>query len=128
MSSLPLLAPDVGAIVQYGLNGFQTAPATYRVSGWMRVAPEPKFDPDDFIGQILFDTCREFDTKNGNGRKRLQFCLREEATHLSLSGIAGAIAPIEACTVIGRVDWPEAHITESRASAIRRGEAHEMLF
>lgn len=126
MSTTSLLVPDVGTLVEYGMNGFRTGPATYRVSGWMRVAPTPKFDPDDFLGEILFESCREFET--GSGQARLQSCLREEATHLSLSGIAGAIAPIEQCKIIGRVNWPEEQIAEARESAIRRGKSHRMLF
>lgn len=119
--------PDVGALVEYGLNSFGTAPARYRVSGWVRVAPEPEIDPDDVISQILHETCREFDTMDGRGKKRLQFCLREEATHLSLSGIAGAIAPVELCVVVGKVAWAPALLEEARQSAIRRGTQHRMI-
>lgn len=125
---LMVLAPDVGTIVEYGLNSFKTAPARYRVSSWMRPAPEPKLDPNDFLGEILFESCREFDTKDGKGNRRMQFCLREEATHLSLSGICGAIAPIELCRVVGKVEWTAELLDDLRHTANRLGAAHEMLF
>ena len=123
-----ILAPDVGALVEYGTNSFGTEPGRYRVSGWMRVAPPPKLHPDDFIGSILFEACQELRDARDGQRKRMQFCLREEATHLSLSGICGAIAPIEMCKVTGMVDWKLEHLEEARDSARRNGAAHRMIF
>jgi hypothetical protein len=130
MSAEPvrIVAPDVGALVEYGVNGMGTGPGKWRVKGWMRVAPEPKLDPDDSFGQILFESCREFDTKNGNGKQKMQWCLREEATHVTLTGLCGCIAPIEKCKVVGRVDWTEQRIDEDRARANQLGNTHEMLF
>lgn len=128
LEGVTMLAPDVGTIVEYGQNSFRTEPARYRVSSWMRAAPAPNLDPDDFIGQILFESCREFDTKSDQGRRRMQFCLREEATHVSLTGICGAIAPIDQCKVVGMVEWTEALLAEERDHANRLGATHEMLF
>lgn len=122
------LAPDVGALVEYGRNGFNTGPGQYRVTAWMRVAPEPKFEPDDFIGKILFEGCQELRDARDGKKKRMQFCLREEATHLSLVGIGGTIAPVELCTVTGMVDWRPKHLEEARESARRLGSSHRMLF
>lgn len=122
------LAPDVGTLVEYGMNSFGTEPARYRVSGWIRVAPEPTLDPDDFIGQILFEACQEIRDKRDGQKKRMQFCLREEATHLSLSGICGAIAPVELCKVTGKVGWPAEHLADAQAHALRLGTAHQMIF
>lgn len=98
-----MLAPDVGALVDYGLNSFGTGPGQYRVTGWIRAAPKPTFEPGDVFGEILFEGCQEIDTGDGRGAKRMQSCLREEATHVSLTGIGGAIAPIDKCKVVGRV-------------------------
>lgn len=120
--------PDVGSLVEYGMNSFNTGPEKYRVTAWMRVAPTPVFHPDDFIGQILFEACQEIRDARDGGKKRMQFCLQEEATHLSLAGIAGAIAPIELCKVTGMVDWPADQIEKGRKKARRLGEAHEMIF
>jgi hypothetical protein len=130
MSAEPIrmVAPDVGAIVEYGVSSMGNGPKTWRVCSWLRAAPEPTLAPDDFIGQILFETCREFDTKNGSVKKRMQWCLREEATHVSLTGTCGCIAPVEKCKVVGRVDWPEQQIDDDRSYAVRLGTMHEMLF
>lgn len=120
--------PDVGSLVEYGMNSFNTGPAQYRVTAWMRAAPTPVLHPDDFIGQILFEACQEIPDARDGGKKRMQFCLQEEATHLSLVGIAGAIAPIELCKVTGMVDWPNDQIEKGREKARRLGKAHEMIF
>lgn len=123
-----ILAPDVGSLVEYGTNSFGTEPGRYRVSGWLRAAPPPNLHPDDFIGSILYEACQELRDARDGQRKRMQFCLREEATHLSLSGICGAIAPIEMCKVTGMVDWKPEHLEEERESARRMGAAHRMIF
>lgn len=122
-----ILAPDVGALVEYGTNSFGTEPGRYRVSGWLRAAPPPTLDPDDFIGKILFESCPELRDASDGQRKRMQFCLREEATHLSLSGICGAIAPIEMCKVTGMVDWKPELLEQERELARRMGAAHQMI-
>lgn len=122
------VVPDVGSLVEYGMNSFKTGPAHYRVTAWMRVAPPPDLRADDFIGRILFEACQEIRDVRDGGKKRMQFCLREEATHLSLAGISGAIAPIEMCKVTGMVDWPEDQIEEDREQAKLLGSAHEMIF
>lgn len=116
------IAPDVGALVEYGLDGFNRGPGLYRVDGWMRVAAAPKLDPNDWLGKILFEGCQKI------RGKRMQWCTRAEATHLSLSGVGGAIARVEDCKVTGMVDWPEEHLAEARESARRLGESHTMLF
>lgn len=122
------IAPDVGSLVEYGMNSFNTGPAAYRVTAWMRAAPPPAFHPDDFIGQILFEGCQEIRDPCDGSKKRMQYCLQEEATHLALTGIAGAIAPIEMCKVTGMVNWPADQIEMSREKARRLGATHEMLF
>lgn len=117
-----ILAPEVGALVNYGTDSFGKEPGRYRVTGYMcRVESKPHFG-DDFLGEILFDSCRDF-----QGSK-MRYCLREQATHVTLTGIAGAIAPIEECTVTGMVPWPGELLEEAREKARRKGERGEMLF
>lgn len=122
-ANVKLMAPDVGAIVEYGLDGLRRQPARYRVEGWLRTAPRPTFDPNDWIGKILFEGCREF--VDG---KRLQWCHRDKAEFLSLSGVSGAIAPIAECKVVGIVSWSTKDIDEARASAVRMADRGLMLF
>ena len=112
-----MIAPDVGAIVHYGKNGMGNAPGTYRVNSWLRrVLVAPEATDDDPFADILFESCRTFDGY------RLQFCQRAEATHVSMSGVCGAIAPIEQCEVVGMVEWPQKWIDEAREKAVRMGE------
>jgi hypothetical protein len=127
-SATVLLAPDVGTLVEYGKDSFGKEPGHYRVDAWLRAAPTPEFEPHDFIGKILFESCQELDDERDGQKKRMQFCLRDEATHLSLSGICGAIAPIEMCKVTGVVDWPPKHLAEARESARLLGGTHRMIF
>ena len=118
-------APDIGTIVEYGLDSFGEKPATWRVKSWMREAPTPQFKDETFadvIDEILFEGCQKIKGK------RWQWCLQKEATHVSLTGTCGAIAPINECKVIGFVDWDEETVESERKHALWLGESHEMLF
>ncbi len=111
--------PDVGAIVEYGLDGFGKNPATYRVSGWLKSAPPPappsdQDGPYGFLRQMLYQTQQ----KVGPDSKRLKFCTREEAEYLNLVGVAGAIARVGEVKVVGRVSWDEETIDQERQQAI----------
>lgn len=122
------LAPDVGTLVEYGLDGFKREPARYRVDGWMRAAPTPQFPPHAFLEKILFEASQELTDAADGKKKRMQFCLREEATHLALAGVCGAIAPVVQCKVVGTVEWPENQLNDARQHAAQLGATHEMLF
>lgn len=117
--------PPVGSLVLYGLDGFGTQQASWRVSSWLcpfrRPEPSGQFMHDRFA-DILWESCQKIDGQ------RMQWCLPNEATHVSLTGICGAIAPIGECKVTGMVNWPEKHITEEHESAMRRGAAHQAIF
>lgn len=130
-SQLKTLAPDVGALVEYGLDGYRARPATYRVSGWMKERPvEPT--SDELIDQGVTDIGRIlrailYETQQEVQGKKMIWCTREEATHLSLTGVCGAIAPIEACKVVGRVDWSEKQIDEERKYALKLAADRTMV-
>ena len=68
--------PDVGAIVEYGSNGFG-CPLKWKVTGWLRSI----------------------------GGQELQFCHPREATHLSLSGECMTFASVAEVKIVGRVEW-----------------------
>lgn len=119
-----IMAPDVGAIVHYGKDGMGNGPGVYRVNSWLRrVLVDPPFtdELDDVFAEMLFQSCRLFDGY------RLQFCHRDEATHVSMSGVCGAIAPIEKCVVVGTVEWSKAMIDEARAKAVKMGDKREYV-
>ncbi len=54
-----------------------------------------------------------------NHRYRLVYCRPEEATHLSLCGVCGAIVAIEEVERIGVVEWDEKTIEDAKESALR---------
>jgi hypothetical protein len=112
----PTFVPDVGTIVEYGLDSFGKKPATYRVDSWLKEAPVPP--PSDEFSSMMSHILYSSAQKHGADQKRLMWCTREEAEYLSLSGIAGAIARVDAVKVIGRVSWSEEMIDEQRRQAL----------
>lgn len=121
------LAPDVGTLVEYGLDSFGKSPQRWRVTSWMREARTPEKNLHQAFAEILFDASQEIDNGNG-GKSRFEWCLRNEASHLSLAGISGAIAPIEHCKVIGIVAWSNECMEDARNFANRLGAEHKILF
>jgi hypothetical protein len=51
-------------------------------------------------------------------RYRLNYCRPEEATHVELVGVCGAIAAIGECRRIAIVDWDAASIARERKEAV----------
>lgn len=126
-----ITTPDIGAIVEFGFDMSGEKPRTHRVSAWLREATKPFVVQDEAPAEKLLDLAtrkdhREFDTGDGF-KRRVEWCLREEATHLMLSGVGGTIAPIEKCKVIGMVDWTEEQLASARASATSLGKSHMLV-
>lgn len=124
---------SIGAIVEYGMDSFGMNPATYRVTGWLLEMPEPadldcgtpgNRTPEQFMNSIIMELRRE--NPPAPGRKRYRWCLEDEASHLALSGIAGAVGPVDQCKFVRMVDWPENQIAEDRQYAIELGEKGEV--
>ena len=108
--------PNIGDLVEYGPSAWDLTGrghTTYRVSGWMREAP-------------LNVPGREGGTTIKG--KKMQWCVRQEATHLSLAGIAGAVAPVGECKVVGQVDWPADILDQEEKRADRNGAMHTLVF
>lgn len=119
------VTPNVCDIVEYGLDGFGEAPATYRVDAWLKPYVKPfrvtgydmmmsgamRSDLDkDQLAEVVLQPMFERLAANTSRRTRLIWCRQEDATHVSLSGICGAIAPISKCKIVGRVNWDEAAV------------------
>lgn len=118
------LVPDVCDIVEFGLDSYGKAPATYRVDGWLKPYVEPyrvtgydmlltgamrseldnKQRSEVLLQPVLQAIAAEKEAMQPR-RSRLVWCGRGDATHLALSGIGGAVAPVAECKVIGRVNW-----------------------
>lgn len=111
------LRPVPGARFEYeGRN--------YRLNSFLcEVSQEPA--GQDLLSQLLAEIEAEEEAELAPGvrRVRLRWCLPEEATYVSGSGVAGCIAPIDEITVVGMVPWPAAELAELEASALRKGQA-----
>jgi len=124
------MAPDVGALVEYGQNGLRTGPGEYRVTGWLCTAEKPVYDSSDLVDQMMEEILAEEEAErhpHDPRRRNLRFCLRAEATHVALYGICGAIAPIEEVKVTGTVEWSQEDIAAARERAIQHGRAKALL-
>jgi len=110
MSSL--LAPDTGTLIEY--EGHK-----YRVDAWMkeRDIPEPIDIFKSELSAVFQDIIDQSNHVNDNG-KNWVWCVREEATHLSCSGVSGCIVPVKDAKVVGRVSWSEEAIDDHRKDAL----------
>lgn len=121
------IAPDVGAIFEYGRNGMNTGPGSYRVTGWLRqrVQRADALDmalsgalPDEYGGRaalVVAGFAREI---SGDKLPSMENCLRQCATHVAGYGVAGCIAPVGEIIVTGKVDWPGSVIAQARDRAV----------
>lgn len=58
---------------------------------------------------------------DGMKRIKLRYCLPEEATHVSGSGVAGCVVAIDEIQFDGMVQWSEQQLAEHHQEALRRG-------
>ncbi len=108
--------PDIGALVDFGRNSHDTGPGQYRVTGWLRPFVKKPLPEGDVLAALAARLIESLD-EDEPPRERLEWCLRDEATHVSLYGICGAIAHIDDCDVTGMVGWSEATLAGERRSA-----------
>ena len=123
--------PEIGDLVDHGLDSSGQAPGKFRVTGWLcKAEPVASGDAlvDEVLAEVLAEEAAERAAAGKPERVQLRWCLPEEATHVSLAGVCGAVAPISEVTVTGLVNWPEAHIASGRESALRKGRAKTLLF
>lgn len=134
------LAPTVGTLVDYGRKSLEpNKPEQWRVGSWLRILPPPgppqseeERIADELLAEIIAEEKAEDERKGIRRpvRVKYQFCLRNEATHVGLVGICGAIAPIEECTITGHLKdfWTEEQLASARNHAIWLGTRHEIVF
>lgn len=95
--SLGSPVPDVGDIVYYGLDSFGLKEAAWRVTSWYRY----------------------------DERGRLRNALPENATHLGLYAICGAVVPIGECQPTGgSVDKASPYFQSEKEQALASGKAN----
>lgn len=95
----------------------------YRLDGFLREMPqqEPALG---FLETLLAEIAAE-SQRPGRLRLRLRWCLPEQATYLSGSGVCGCVAPISEVEVVGVVSWSKQALTAHHLAAVRRGQLGE---
>lgn len=114
----------------YGMNSFGTARAQWRITHHLK-RMEETFDPKlaaDFTEKIINRVIERSLLKEkllrqeqglpATRRFRFHYCVPDEATHVEIVGVCGAIAPIEECEFIREVDWDRELIEQERQDAI----------
>ena len=124
MSNSRMVAPDVGALVEYGLDSFGREPGKYRVESWLCRADAPHKPAKELLGLLKTGEATSYRAQGW------RWCLRKDATHLYLYGVAGTVAPIEKVKVTGHVSesWSTKLVEEHRQTAIRLGQWGDVLF
>ena len=128
MPNEPILVAD---LVLYASRPGEK-PETYRVTAHLkRVDEEPLVKPDPyapwpfhFTYEMRLKFWRQGRAERrvrglpANRRYRLRCCRPEEATHVSLVNVCGAIAPIAECERVGTVGWSPEMIERTRQEAV----------
>jgi hypothetical protein len=78
---------------------------------------------DAFLAQLFAEWAAEDDAQVPPGMRRikLRYCLPEEATYVTGSGVCGCVAAISEIEVVGMVPWPTADLIEHHENALRKG-------
>jgi hypothetical protein len=116
------LAPEVGSLVDYGLDSWRKEPGKYRVEGYM--CPAEPLEGDDIVSRIMREILEEEASERRQkglppARKPMRWCHRHEATHVSLYGISGTLAPIGEVKVTGhlRGSWTDEMVADLQRQA-----------
>ena len=117
-------------IVEYGLDSYNEKPQTYRVTHHLKRIEDTldTWQPSVTGSKIIRDLALKLREETRQKRKesglpytrrfKLIYCKPEEATHLSLTGIAGTHAPILECKKIRTVNWEPELIEQERKEAV----------
>lgn len=102
-----------GDIVHYGSRG--TEKRRWRVKAFLQRVEDSLDDSAESIDHIVEEVIRESVALErqerrakglpANRRYTFRHCLPADATHLKLSGVCGAIAPIDECEYLKQVEW-----------------------
>lgn len=132
--------PEVCDIVRWsGLDGRDTHwRVKFHKKKIYHELPDTKVPPEDTVERIIYDICVESYMSDQYRQEELGLpcnrkfayvvCTLEEATHVSLTGVCGAIAPIEECEFIECVNWTPERIDEERRNAVSEFWLREFRF
>jgi hypothetical protein len=96
----------------------------YLVQSWLRERVEPKTDETSMSGMyedILYQAQQKI-----HGKK-LRWCYQEEATYLSLSGVGGAVAPVDEVEVVGKVNWSPERSSNAHQLVVSNGTSRYLF-
>lgn len=120
VADMPSQTPEslelkAGAVFEYGSS-------TYRLDGFLCEAEDPA-PANPFIAQLVAELQAEEDAKipSGHRRIKLRFCLPEEATYVTGSGVCGCVAAIADITIVGTVPWSSRELIEHHEEALSLG-------
>jgi len=86
----------------------------YRVDGYLQqYDPIAEMEADPDCCKITYDIVSKMiqkEKESGQYRERYRWCKKEDATHVTGSGICGCIAPIDEVEITGKVEWSEESI------------------
>lgn len=111
-------APDLCERVMYQWRG-KEEPDHYRVGGWYRVVPDIKPEGEmDQDYQMIWDLFEDDRVeRRAKERVRIQACTREEATHVSITGVGSTVVRIDRVQRTGElVKWSPELIKQTRDS------------
>jgi hypothetical protein len=112
---------------------------TYRVTSWLKAVPRrPISNPSNVAEEIIIELFEEWHP-NWKYEYKLEWCVREEATHVCGAGISGCIADLSDTDqwefTNEYVNWSKETIDERRESAnnmvglfsdlVIKGEKHD---
>jgi len=117
--------------VYYGLDGFGRKRQSWRVTQCYRKQTVQEFDElypmdcEPIREFIELDRLKSKYSRMEQGLPTNEFfrlipCLPEEATHVELTSVGAAIAPIEECEFIEVVPWSQELIESHQSSAANR--------
>lgn len=117
MPNTPFTAANLVAGARFLLEGRK-----YRVNSFMcEIEEQPVEHP--MLASIFAEWDAEEAASLPDGMKRikLRYCLPEDATYVSGSGVAGCVVGIDEIEFDGMVGWRDQQLAEHQNEAIRRG-------
>lgn len=101
---------------------FEAGGRTYRLNSFFCEASDTV--PDSAVLAELFAEWDEQDKAElpeGMRRIKLNYCLPEQATYVSGSGVAGCVEAISEIEVVGMVAWSAKVLSDHHEAALRKG-------
>lgn len=94
----------------------------YRLNSFLCEVQEKPVEHELLAGLFAqWDAEEAASTPPGMRRIKLRYCLPQEASFVSGSGVAGCVVAIEEIELDGMVEWSEQQLAEHHAEALRKG-------